>query len=69
MIEDAPGDPEEGQLEFNFFNQDDSDPAELDVQAMSMYEDKDDTASDRYRYCDMMTVQGQPFIEPSCMKT
>ena len=68
MIEDTPRDSEEGQLEFDFFNQDDSDPEELDVQAMNMYEEEGNDDFDVYRFCNMMTIHDQTFIEPSFMK-
>ena len=68
MIEDTPGDSEEGQLEFDFFNQDDSDPEELDVQARNMYEEEGNDDFDGYRFCNMMTIHDQTFIEPSFMK-
>ena len=49
MIEDVPGDTGESQLEFDFFNQDDSDPEELDVQAIGMFEDEEDAASEDHK--------------------
>ena len=59
MIEDYSDPQEEGQLEFDFFNQDDSED-DIEIQAISMYE-REDYSSNDGRYCNTMTPVKPPY--------
>lgn len=63
MIEDVPTKQEEGQLEFNFFNKDDWEPGDIDIEAIGMYEGESNTSHEDIRYCNMMTIDRPPFLE------
>ena len=59
MIEDTSDPQEEGQLEFDFFNQEDSED-DIDIQAIGMYEGDSDRSSNDIRYCNTMTLVRPP---------
>lgn len=63
MIEDTPEKHTEGQLELHFFNQDDSDPEELDLQATERYEYESNTSNGECRYCNKMIINNPPLLE------
>lgn len=50
-------------MESDVFNQDDSDPDEIEIQGIGMYEGGSDTSHDNYKYCNMMTICRPPSSE------
>ena len=60
IIEDTSDPQEEGQLEFAFFNQDDSDRDDIDIQAIGMYEGDSNSSHENIRYYNAMTFDRPP---------